>query len=151
MIQVDSNGNTNGHNEKDMKEGRGALHPDEALKLAGLPPPPSSDTTHLLGRNTTFRGEDHHDDQDTRDGKDETQDNVLRKSADMSRQREAQNAASSLRNGAGIRIADLKPRTGESRSGASTPERIRFKAFPYSGVNDYMIFCETGFLSVGGG
>lgn len=38
-----------------------------------------------------------------------------------------------------------------SRSGTSTPERIRFKAFPYSGVNDYMIFCEQGFLSVGGG
>ncbi|KAF2018325.1 TLD-domain-containing protein [Aaosphaeria arxii CBS 175.79] len=38
-----------------------------------------------------------------------------------------------------------------SRSGTSTPERIRFKAFPYSGVNDYMIFCEHGFLSVGGG
>ncbi|KAH7043782.1 hypothetical protein B0J12DRAFT_190720 [Macrophomina phaseolina] len=36
-------------------------------------------------------------------------------------------------------------------SGASTPERIRFKAFPYSGVNDYMIFCEHGFLSIGGG
>ncbi|KAG9233073.1 hypothetical protein BJ875DRAFT_465128 [Amylocarpus encephaloides] len=36
-------------------------------------------------------------------------------------------------------------------TGASTPERIRFKAFPYSGVNDYLIFCETGFLSVGGG
>lgn len=36
-------------------------------------------------------------------------------------------------------------------SGASTPERIRFKAFPYSGVNDYLIFCEQGFLSVGGG
>ncbi|KAF4304965.1 oxidation resistance protein 1 [Botryosphaeria dothidea] len=36
-------------------------------------------------------------------------------------------------------------------SGTSTPERIRFKAFPYSGVNDYMIFCEHGFLSVGGG
>ena len=28
---------------------------------------------------------------------------------------------------------------------------IRFKAFPYSGVNDYLIFCEHGFLSVGGG
>jgi len=40
---------------------------------------------------------------------------------------------------------------GTNRSGTSTPERIRFKAFPYSGVNDYMIFCETGFLSVGGG
>ncbi|KMU87754.1 oxidation resistance protein 1 [Coccidioides immitis H538.4] len=37
------------------------------------------------------------------------------------------------------------------RSGTSTPDRIRFKAFPYSGVNDYMILCETGFLSVGGG
>ncbi|KAA8645977.1 hypothetical protein EYZ11_004022 [Aspergillus tanneri] len=36
-------------------------------------------------------------------------------------------------------------------SGASTPDRIRFKAFPYSGVNDYMMFCETGFLSLGGG
>jgi hypothetical protein len=36
-------------------------------------------------------------------------------------------------------------------SGASTPERIRFKAFPYSGVNDYMMLCEAGFLSVGGG
>ncbi|KAG0647122.1 Oxidation resistance 1 [Hyphodiscus hymeniophilus] len=36
-------------------------------------------------------------------------------------------------------------------SGASTPERLRFKAFPYSGVNDYMMLCEAGFLSVGGG
>lgn len=36
-------------------------------------------------------------------------------------------------------------------TGASTPERLRFKAFPYSGVNDYLMFCETGFLSVGGG
>ena len=38
-----------------------------------------------------------------------------------------------------------------TRSGTSTPERIRFKAFPYSGINDYLIFCEQGFLSVGGG
>ncbi|GKT48439.1 oxidation resistance protein 1 [Colletotrichum spaethianum] len=30
-------------------------------------------------------------------------------------------------------------------------ESIRFKAFPYSGVNDYYINCETGFLSVGAG
>jgi len=40
---------------------------------------------------------------------------------------------------------------GSSRSGTSTPERIRFKAFPYSGINDYLIFCEQGFLSIGGG
>lgn len=36
-------------------------------------------------------------------------------------------------------------------TGASTPERIRFKAFPYSGVNDYMMLCDQSFLSVGGG
>jgi len=36
-------------------------------------------------------------------------------------------------------------------TGTSTPERIRFKAFPYSGVNDYMILCDQSFLSVGGG
>jgi hypothetical protein len=49
----------------------------------------------------------------------------------------------------------LSPKTKDSlksgRSGTSTPDRIRFKAFPYSGVNDYMIFCEPGYLSVGGG
>ncbi|KAL4949181.1 hypothetical protein BDW69DRAFT_174961 [Aspergillus filifer] len=43
-------------------------------------------------------------------------------------------------------IAQSKP-----SSGTTTPDRIRFKAFPYSGVNDYMMFCETGFLSLGGG
>jgi hypothetical protein len=43
------------------------------------------------------------------------------------------------------------PSSNASRSGTSTPERIRFKAFPYSGVNDYMIFCEHSYLSVGSG
>jgi hypothetical protein len=41
--------------------------------------------------------------------------------------------------------------TPSSRSGTSTPDRIRFKAFPYTGENDYTIFCQQGFLSVGGG
>ncbi|MCJ1471689.1 oxidation resistance protein 1 [Lambiella insularis] len=40
---------------------------------------------------------------------------------------------------------------GTSHSGTSTPERIRFKAFPYSGVNDYMMYCQQDYLSVGGG
>jgi hypothetical protein len=48
-------------------------------------------------------------------------------------------------------IASPTKSGGASRSGTSTPERIRFKAFPYSGVNDYMIFCEPSYLSVGGG
>ncbi|EPS40330.1 hypothetical protein H072_5885 [Dactylellina haptotyla CBS 200.50] len=30
-------------------------------------------------------------------------------------------------------------------------ENIRFKAFPYSGVNDYMIYCDRDFISFGGG
>ncbi|KAL5120338.1 oxidation resistance protein 1 [Pleosporales sp. CAS-2024a] len=48
--------------------------------------------------------------------------------------------------------AQSPPDSGSaSRSGTSTPERIRFKAFPYSGVNDYMIFCEQNYLSIGGG
>ncbi|KMQ42432.1 TLDc domain [Trichophyton rubrum] len=79
-------------NGKNTKPGQSLR---ESLEQAGLPPPPSADTTNIRGRNTTFRG--------------------------------------------------------SSRSGTHTPEHIRFKAFPYSGVNDYMIFCETGFLSVGGG
>ncbi|KAJ5830560.1 uncharacterized protein N7525_008813 [Penicillium rubens] len=83
---------------------------EEALERAGLPPPPSADTT-TAGRWST------------------------------------------LRNDNGGVLAPPSPSSihTPSRSGASTPERIRFKAFPYSGVNDYMIFCETGFLSLGGG
>lgn len=41
---------------------------------------------------------------------------------------------------------------GSPSSRSSTPgESIRFKAFPYSGLNDFCINCETGFLSVGSG
>ncbi|GAB1208855.1 oxidation resistance protein 1 [Aspergillus pseudonomiae] len=78
---------------------------EDMLELAGLPLPPSADTTHA-GRSTTLRARD-------------------------------------------AKLAP--PATSGRTSGASTPERIRFKAFPYSGVNDYMMFCETGFLSLGGG
>ena len=50
------------------------------------------------------------------------------------------------------RMLSSKTENGYARtSGTSTPERIRFKAFLYSGVNDYMIFCEPRYLSVGGG
>ena len=38
-----------------------------------------------------------------------------------------------------------------SANGTSTPERIRFKAFPYTGENDFSIFCQPEYLSVGGG
>ncbi|KAM3517401.1 hypothetical protein NHJ13051_009023 [Beauveria bassiana] len=40
------------------------------------------------------------------------------------------------------------------RDGTATPgslETIRFKAFPYSGLNDFYMNCEAGYLSVGSG
>ena len=88
----------------------------DLLELAGLPLPPSADTTNLQ-RVTTVRGD---------------------------------KAAKPKPMPLGASSDFLEPPV-EPRSGASTPDRIRFKAFPYSGINDFMIFCEHGFLSVGGG
>ncbi|PHH76426.1 hypothetical protein CDD83_4260 [Cordyceps sp. RAO-2017] len=46
----------------------------------------------------------------------------------------------------------LNSATTAGKSGSSTIiETIRFKAFPYSGLNDCYINCEMGFLSVGSG
>lgn len=59
-------------------------------------------------------------------------------------------------------------KTGNGENGAEEPSRVatpgqvaqiakdeetvlKFKAFPYSGVNEYMILCEQTFLSIGGG
>ena len=109
---------------------------EDLLEMAGLPPPPSADTTNA-GRSTTVRGDPKHK-TGARDGSkggsstnDNNNENVNRLAPPSRTQ---------------------TPTDGSSlRSGTSTPERIRFKAFPYSGVNDYMMFCETGFLSLGGG
>ncbi|EMC99953.1 hypothetical protein BAUCODRAFT_49572, partial [Baudoinia panamericana UAMH 10762] len=38
-----------------------------------------------------------------------------------------------------------------AKSGTATPERIRFKAFPYTGENDFQILCQAEYLSLGGG
>lgn len=91
--------------------------------LAGLPPPPSADTTHM-GRSTTIRGE-----KGNATGSGSSNTNVQQTSSPEN--------------------SNLEPPGSRGRS--RTPDPIRFKAFPYSGVNDYMIFCETGFLSLGGG
>jgi hypothetical protein len=84
-------------------------------------PPPPSEDTEHLARLTTVRGE-------------------KRKTNSSKTQQRTDPAL-------------LEPPRAPSPagSGASTPDRIRFKAFPYSGVNDFMIYCETGMLSVGGG
>lgn len=126
-------------NTTDHDVPRYQLMTDEELKRAGFPPPPSADTTHAV-RSTTIRSERSRSKSNSRSGErkpysSDTQDllsvpNYLP-------------SETSRYNGI--------EKTGSDRSGASTPDSIRFKAFPYSGVNDYMMFCETGFLSVGGG
>jgi len=106
---------------------------EEALERAGLPPPPSADTTHA-GRWSTLRND------------------PKSKSASPARSLNM-SLKTNIAAASGGALAPPSPSSlnTPSRSGASTPERIRFKAFPYSGVNDYMMFCETGFLSLGAG
>ncbi|KAJ9482122.1 hypothetical protein VN97_g11317, partial [Penicillium thymicola] len=108
---------------------------EEALERAGLPPPPSADTT-TAGRWSTLRN-----------------DKSKPPRAESPAHNLNMNIKTNLAAASGGVLAPPSPSSihTPSRSGASTPERIRFKAFPYSGVNDYMIFCETGFLSLGGG
>lgn len=105
FLQSDLNGNGNRN---------GAPPSADLLVLAGLPPPPSSDTTHLQ-RTTILRGDDI-----------------------------PQFQSSNHQDLLCLPITD-------SKSGTSTPDRIRFKAFPYSGMNDFMMYCESDYLSVGGG
>ncbi|RPA98825.1 TLD-domain-containing protein [Choiromyces venosus 120613-1] len=41
--------------------------------------------------------------------------------------------------------------TGECFLWKSSQAPLRFRAFPYSGINDYLILADSGYLSVGGG
>lgn len=90
--------------------------------LSSLPPPPSEDTTHL-GRMTTV--------------------SLSRGSSDAS-------LASLPR-----RTSALRNEVTRTPSPATVPRRssapVRFKAFPYTGENDFTILCGAGYLSVGGG
>lgn len=117
------------HQTPPQQQQRQALPSDDLLELAGLPLPPSANTDHLRTRSTTLRGEKRAPRVQLQDDKGDV---------DLLAPPDETEPTNGTR------------KTG-SRSGASTPERIRFKAFPYSGENDYMIFCETGFLSLGAG
>lgn len=46
-------------------------------------------------------------------------------------------------------LASLNP--ASAKTNGRKEERIRFKAFPYTGENDFSIFCQPEYLSVGGG
>lgn len=41
--------------------------------------------------------------------------------------------------------------TDTTTTTTTTPHSIRFKAFPYSGINEYYMLCEASFLSLGAG
>jgi len=57
------------------------------------------------------------------------------------------------RNDSSASLASLNVPNGLNgrKSGATTPDRIRFKAFPYTGENDFTMFCQPEYLSIGGG
>jgi len=46
---------------------------------------------------------------------------------------------------------DVNGTSNGHENGMATPERIRFKAFPYTGENDFIVFCQHEYLSAGGG
>lgn len=48
-------------------------------------------------------------------------------------------------------LSQPRPGSNASLPIPSSPPSIRFKAFPYSGVNDYYMLCDMHFLSVGAG
>lgn len=90
--------------------------------LADLPPPPSADTTHAQRMTTVGMG------------------SRTPSTASLASLNVPSNGAGG---GGGQK---LKP-----NGLAKKEERIRFKAFPYTGENDFSIFCQQEYLSVGGG
>ena len=98
-----------------------------ASLLAPLPPPPSADTTELATRSTTIAAPVLIPDLLS----DSTSTTLMTQSSTLG----------SL----------LSPSPASSVSAIPPSPSIRFKAFPYSGVNEYFIYCEAHYLSVGGG
>ncbi|GAB7361246.1 hypothetical protein MBLNU230_g1307t1 [Neophaeotheca triangularis] len=52
---------------------------------------------------------------------------------------------------ASLNVPGANGTNGHTKKASITPERIRFKAFPYTGENDFTIYCQPDFLSAGGG
>ncbi len=100
---------------------RSSILPASSL-LSSLPPPPSAPESASLGRSTTIASP---------------------KSSSRPHSRHHDHLSSSS--------ASFSHNSRTPSPAPSIEQRIRFKAFPYSGVNDYLIFCEAGFLSIGGG
>ncbi|KAH9890872.1 TLD-domain-containing protein [Xylariomycetidae sp. FL2044] len=90
---------------------------------APLPPPPSADTADLNFRNITIASPT-----------------------------SPTSASSSSKTNSHLSPAPTDPTTNKlAPTPPSATQSVRFQNFAYSGANDYCMFCETGFLSVGGG
>ncbi|KAK3391592.1 hypothetical protein B0T20DRAFT_83486 [Sordaria brevicollis] len=118
-----------------------------ASVMASLPPPPSADTTNYRGRTSTISSvgattsvADTHTAADDHDNNDLS----AASSTNGTASKTNTTAATSPHNGS---VDDLLLAT----PGTVDQTAIRFKAFPYSGVNEYYILCESHFLSVGAG
>ncbi|KAI1190384.1 hypothetical protein F5B17DRAFT_87176 [Nemania serpens] len=95
---------------------------------ASLPPPPSADTTDLNYRVTTIS------------------------SHTPAHKSTSTNGTSSSSSHPHLTPDPLDPITNRRvPSPIPSTQSVRFQAFAYTGANDYCMFCETKFLSVGGG
>ncbi|KAL7620040.1 oxidation resistance protein 1 [Parahypoxylon ruwenzoriense] len=90
---------------------------------APLPPPPSADTSNINFRTTT----------------------IVSPKADRSY------PPSSAPNGTRNHLTPGTTDPATNRLAQAPAQSLRFQNFAYTGANDYCIFCETKFLSVGGG
>ncbi|KAI3319959.1 TLD-domain-containing protein [Xylariaceae sp. AK1471] len=100
---------------------------------APLPPPPSADTTNMNYRTTT----------------------IASPTSSIFTSVPNDPSSSSEPTTAHLAPSAIDPTTNKlAPPPSSTPvqtQSVRFQAFAYSGANDYCMFCETKFLSVGGG
>ncbi|KAI0157071.1 TLD-domain-containing protein [Hypoxylon sp. FL1284] len=98
---------------------------------APLPPPPSVDTTNLNYRTTTIASPTSPTKPPSSDG--------LPASAQQTKL------------SPGVTDATTGKLASPAPSAPLAAQSVRFQNFPYTGANDYCIFCEPKFLSVGGG
>ncbi|KAI1763703.1 TLD-domain-containing protein [Hypoxylon sp. FL1150] len=95
---------------------------------APLPPPPSADTSNLNYRTTTIASP-----------------------TSSSFPPPANDALPATSQQQTLTPGSTDPSTGKLAKPQPPAQSIRFQNFAYTGANDYCIFCETKFLSVGGG
>ncbi|KAI1484598.1 hypothetical protein F5X96DRAFT_429954 [Biscogniauxia mediterranea] len=107
---------------------------------APLPPPPSADTTDLNYRSTTIASPTASSFPPSSGSGNNATDLLAPGPTDPTTNKLSSTSASTL--------PDSK---NNNNPQPPATQSVRFQNFAYSGANDYCIFCETKFLSVGGG